>query len=755
MRMRLLPFLAFLFVTLGPPAQEVPEQSSRASAYSMAVRLDPETKTLHGTQKIRWTNTTSHSTSELRFHLYINAFKDLRSTHMQEAGEDSRKKWREGELGSIHFDELKLVEPTPATDLLARGQFISPDDGNADDRTVFRVTLPSAVAPGGAILLESRFTTKLPKAWRRTGWVPVNGVFCMHWFPKLGVLEDVGGQARWNCHQFHGNTEFFADYSRYEVAITVPAGHVIGATGGEPTGSPAPVDGMKTRTFVQERVHDFAWVADPDFHRYERTFGPVKAAKDPLAVRVAKEMGVPIEKFDLPETKIILLLQPEHDTDDQVQRHMEATQAAIRFFGLRFGPYPYRTITVVDPATDAMGNSLGGGMEYPTLITCGTSMFPHGRRKSPEGVTVHEFGHQYWYGLSGNNEFEESWLDEGINSYSEGRAQFLHYDAKMRPVQTSSFGLMTMQGTTGGFLLEKNLASLATLPLSECLSPEAEQRAEELRFDGSIIPRSPLLDWLCKQPATTFFREARVTDAWSDRDRWLRADNPDAMVLPGWLYRNRDSYRANSYHRPATLLRTLERMTGTVKWWSFLRKFHAAARFRHPTTAEFTDLLAKECGDQVARFFTAARGPQAVFDYGIDEVQPVDGGGSSKSVVVRRYGSLRGDVRVRFRFGGAGVVERTIHQKDTSPWWRFTFDDRRDGKDWGPLEEVWVDPPGNTPGTGEPFEGAQGPAGVYLIDQNLLNNGWRAQPDRRPSIYRGVRILLQTQAQLSFAGWTK
>jgi hypothetical protein len=35
-----------------------------------------------------------------------------------------------------------------------------------------------------------------------------------------------------------------------------------------------------------------------------------------------------------------------------------------------------------------------------------------------DGATVHEFGHQYWYGMVATNEFEEPWLDEGINSYS-------------------------------------------------------------------------------------------------------------------------------------------------------------------------------------------------------------------------------------------------------------------------------------------------------------------------------------------------
>jgi hypothetical protein len=93
----------------------------------------------------------------------------------------------------------------------------------------------------------------------------------------------------------------------------------------------------------------------------------------------------------------------------------------LKWYGLWYGRYPYKTLTVVDP----VGRG-GGGMEYPTLITAGTTQLfaypPFDRIQFPELVTVHEAGHQWWYGLVGNNEFEEAWLDEGINSYSTGRA---------------------------------------------------------------------------------------------------------------------------------------------------------------------------------------------------------------------------------------------------------------------------------------------------------------------------------------------
>jgi hypothetical protein len=52
-------------------------------------------------------------------------------------------------------------------------------------------------------------------------------------------------------------------------------------------------------------------------------------------------------------------------------------------------------------------------MEYPTLITAGTSWLQPPRTEDPEDVTVHEAGHQFWYGIVATNEFENAWMTKG------------------------------------------------------------------------------------------------------------------------------------------------------------------------------------------------------------------------------------------------------------------------------------------------------------------------------------------------------
>jgi len=100
--------------------------------------------------------------------------------------------------------------------------------------------------------------------------------------------------------------------------------------------------------------------------------------------------------------------------------------------------YPYPTITLVDPPYGAGG---AGGMEYPTLIAAGTRWRVSPRRHEPEGVVVHEFGHQYWYGMIANNEFEEA---------GSTRASIL-----TRPVR-SSIGLRTAIPAAAGWMAARS-----------------------------------------------------------------------------------------------------------------------------------------------------------------------------------------------------------------------------------------------------------------------------------------------------------
>ena len=86
---------AFALLAAGlVPAQALPDSSPRISAYDMNVELIPADKIVKGTQTVTWRNDTQATTQELHFHLYLNAFRDLKSTLMLESDEEFRKLWK-------------------------------------------------------------------------------------------------------------------------------------------------------------------------------------------------------------------------------------------------------------------------------------------------------------------------------------------------------------------------------------------------------------------------------------------------------------------------------------------------------------------------------------------------------------------------------------------------------------------------------------------------------------------------------------
>jgi len=361
--------------------------SQRVVAYEIEARLDANKKTLDATETLTYRNLTGRPLDTFPFHLYLNAFQPT-STFMREVrlygtrGTGPEAGWDSKHFGSITVKSFKVAGQG---DLTRQMEFIQPDDHNPDDRTVFQVHLPKPVPPGGDAQFEISFHDQLPEVLERTGYK--RDFFMVgQWFPKVGVWW----HEAWNCHQFHAMTEFFADFGTFDVKVTVPQNYVLGATGDQVASVLNP-DGTKTVTYHAEDIHDFSWTADPHFHLIEDSW--------------TGSAGT---------VKIHLLMSPGHL--EQGGRYLQSLKGTLDRFDRWYGPYPYDRITVVDPPH---GASDAGGMEYPTLITGGTAWWLPDGLRATEVVTVHEFGHQYWYGMVATNEFEEAWLDEGINSYTE------------------------------------------------------------------------------------------------------------------------------------------------------------------------------------------------------------------------------------------------------------------------------------------------------------------------------------------------
>jgi hypothetical protein len=360
--------------------------SERVVHYEIDAHYDATTHVVDATEVLTYHNLTGQALDHFPFHLYQNAFQP-NATWVREAKVAGNRdtgydKWEAKEYGA---EEIKSLEVVGQGNVTAQMHYIAPDDGNQDDKTVIDVPVPKPIAPGEYVQFKILFQTKFPETQARSGWKR-DFVLGGQWFPKVGVWW----HGAWNCHQYHAMSEFFADFGVYDVKLTVPQFEVVGASGVK-VAEVSNSDKTKTVTYHGDDIHDFAWTASP---RYK-----------------VKDDGV--FNGQMGPVRMQILMQPAHWS--QVERHEKILKESLEHFESWYGPYPYKTITLVDTEP----GSAAEGMEYPTFITGGTTWWMPEGIHEPELVVEHEFGHQYWYGMVATNEFEDAWMDEGINSYTE------------------------------------------------------------------------------------------------------------------------------------------------------------------------------------------------------------------------------------------------------------------------------------------------------------------------------------------------
>ncbi len=433
--------------------------SDRVADYQIEATLDPVKHTVDGKQKLTWRNRSGLPVSSVYLHLYMNAFESANSTFFTEqrrgSGARDDVEVKDGQWGHI---ELRKVAQGGAP---VRWSFVHPDNGPETDHTVVRFDLPATVAPGASTTLDIEFLTQLPRAIARTGYVGSYHLVAQ-WFPKIGVLELAGERGatapRWNVHEHHSQSEFYADFGAYDVKLTVPKEYTVGATG-ELQGTPQEKNGMLTHHYKQGDVHDFAWMAD-------------KRSAPPLQGSWSAPDGA--------QVKIKVIYTPDHAAS--AAPALKATKDALAYFSNALGPYPYKTVTVVIPPFRAEATS---GMEYPTFFTAdGFSEVEPGtvNQFALDMVTVHEFAHDYFYGILASNEVEEPFLDEGLNEYWNGRMM----RERKQPLHASTplLKLLGFAPAFHGFDLERMGA-----PREEAADPLGRQAWDRLQGIGPVYAR--------------------------------------------------------------------------------------------------------------------------------------------------------------------------------------------------------------------------------------------------------------------------
>jgi hypothetical protein len=257
-------------------------------------------------------------------------------------------------------------------------------------------------------------------------------------------------------------------------------------------------------------------------------------------------------------------------------------------------------------------------MEYPTLFTCGSRWLAPLGTSTPEGVTVHEAGHQFWYGIVGNNEFEDAWMDEGFNTYSTARAM--------------------------------------------AADPALRTHDYSQRYFGGFIP------WVFRDMPLS-----REIDG-NGLQGYRGAAESDVPATPSYRYFPATG-GALTYNKTALWLNTLERYLGWPTFQRVLSTHFARSAFRHPTPAEFFSTASDVSGRDLSWFFDQVHRGSNVFDYGVDVARSEPAGGSATgyrtTVVVRRFGEATFPVDIEVVFANGERVTESWDGRDR--WKAFTY----------------------------------------------------------------------------------
>jgi aminopeptidase N len=222
------------------------------------------------------------------------------------------------------------------------------------------------------------FKVTLPNQQDRFGWYK-NTVSLGNWFPILSVYDNEG----WNIDPYFPYGEsFYSLTGDFDVRLTTDKQQII-ATSGTEIGEAKIKDNLATHRYKAHEVRDFAIQMDPGYH--------VKSANvDNIKINV-------------------------YYTDEQAKyadSMLESGIDSVTLFSDKFGKYPW-------PELDITGmEGWFGGMEYPQLVMISIPSTSPRSQNWVKSVTSHEIGHQWFYGIIGDNEYDEPWLDESFASFS-------------------------------------------------------------------------------------------------------------------------------------------------------------------------------------------------------------------------------------------------------------------------------------------------------------------------------------------------
>ena len=374
-----------------------PRYWQQRADYRIAATLDPERNEVRGRETIHYTNRAPDALRYLWFHVEQNICAPTSVTNQLNQPPlvflgSTFDFSCQGFNGGGRLDSARVA-----------GRIVRP----VRYGTTMRIDLAAPLASGASVDIDFvwRFAIPAMGAGRMGHDGPLYEI--AQWYPRIAVYDDVRG---WNHEPYIGAGEFYLEYGRFDVALTVPATYIVAATGqlrnaeqvltaaqrerlARARSSETPIAivsreeagnaertrptsrGTLTWHFAADSVRDFAFAAGPNF------------------------------RWDASGYDGVLVQTLYRPTADKWEEANRMGREAIKYFSEQWYRYPYSHATTVEGPVE--------GMEYPMLTFVPNSP----TREDQHWVLAHEFGHQWFPMVVGSNERLYPWMDEGFNTF--------------------------------------------------------------------------------------------------------------------------------------------------------------------------------------------------------------------------------------------------------------------------------------------------------------------------------------------------
>lgn len=369
---RLAQWRTALVLTAGIMLMAAPKaHAEKPAQYAIKARVDVTQKTVTAEEVVSFTNPSQKEINDVVFHIYPN------------------RRYDDDEVEFMHrYGAYFRVDPfptgykrTPMTFSSIKGpggELTYRIEG--EDETLLRVTLRDPLKPGETVQLNLNFSMPLLECYGRLGWKD-NIIKLSYWYPILSVCRSDG----WDQTPFYPyHRPFFSDAAMYAVELTVPSDQVV-IHSGVKEGEKASPDGQKIWILkTTNPIRGFSLAISPD---YKFVSGNVH--------------GVAVKSYYLPG-------------DEKAGRMaMDNVRDVMRAYTKQFGAYPYPEFSI---APVHLGY---GGEQQANMVFIDTRAYrmPGFLSRYFDFIVTHETGHQWFYNVVGVDEYNQMWLEEGVNSY--------------------------------------------------------------------------------------------------------------------------------------------------------------------------------------------------------------------------------------------------------------------------------------------------------------------------------------------------